>query len=246
MKKVNLLLIVVAQCVFLLGCTSQELLYSIDNYGEEKAYILDENENIVTLDDPTGLVYFMDIPSTSSDYVDAVSLSMENLNDIEGINLSFSYNSVGTSDLFTIYLGDSTSDSTSNTTVIGDGCGSSGIFTKPGDTSVVVCSISIFTDNTVSIAVNNLDWEPDDYGDSKFSYSHIVFYEDFMDNMTFEQKYTISMHELGHTMGLRDYGDDESEVIGYSLMYYLIVQNYTEYTVGDKYNLEWYYTNGGN
>jgi len=246
MRKVNILLFIVAQCVFLSGCTSQELMYSIENYGEEKAYILDENYSIVTLGDPIGLVYFMEIPSTSSDYINAVSLSMDNLNTVDGINLSFSYDSASTSDLFTIFLGDSTSNYPPSTSVIGEGCGSSGIIVKPGDTSVVVCSISILTENTVGIAVNNLDWEPDDYGDSKISYSHIVFYEDLMDNLTFEQKLTVSMHEFGHTMGLRDYESDEAEVIGYTIMYYLIVQSYADYTAGDIYNLEWYYTNGGN
>ncbi|MGE4379020.1 MAG: hypothetical protein AB7E16_03815 [Candidatus Izemoplasmatales bacterium] len=226
------------------GCTQQELDYSIENYGKENAYILDDYGNIVTLDNPVDIIYRLEISSVNVDYIEIVQDALIEANKVSGINIGISEINDDTTDLFTIYLGDSTYTDTITTPVYGDGCSGGGIFTKPGDSSIIVCSLDSSTNDSTTIAVNILDWEYNEMGESKIFYSHIVFYEDIMSSLSYDQKRTVALHELGHTFGLKDYTEDE--VIGYSVMYYHLTNNFSEYTYGDIFNLEWYYTNGGN
>ena len=238
--KINVIIFVMSLVSLLMGCTIQEMEYSLEKYGEEKAYDIDQNGNIVTLQYPMNTTYIMEIGSTYSVYRAISEYALVTANQIEGINFSYTYNPLSTSQ-FTFYRGDSASPNIIVTPSYGDGCGSTGIFTKPGDTSVIVCSLK---DNDVTIATNSYDYFLNEYNESKIYYSHIVYYADLMDLLTSDEKKTVALHELGHTLGLIDYKDPE--VIGYTVMYYQLTQVYVDYSDGDKYNLEWYYSYGGN
>ncbi len=238
--KINVLIYVLSLVILLMGCTIQEIEYSIEMYGEEKAYILDQNGNIVTLEDPMNTIFLIEIGSYYNEYRFISEYALNAANQIEGINFSFTFNLLSTTQ-FSFYKGDSAYPDIIVTPSYGEGCGSSGVFTKPGDTSTIVCSIK---DDEEVIAINSFDYILNDNNESKIYYSHIVFFADLMDLLTTDEKKTVALHELGHTLGLIDY--EEQEVIGYTVMFYQLTQPYVDYSDCDKYNLEWYYKYGGN
>ena len=72
--------------------------------------------------------------------------------------------------------------------------------------------------------------------------ANIHFNTNYMDSYSLDSKKTLAIHEMGHTLGLRDLTDER--VIGHSVMYKAFGNGsptFTDYPEYDRENIKWYY-----
>jgi predicted Zn-dependent protease len=95
------------------------------------------------------------------------------------------------------------------------------------DSRTVACNLSQYNSETGEIA-----------------YSQLMYNDNVMDNMTYEDIINTAIHEIGHTFGLNDlYEDKLAEV---SIMYYQTSEYvFIELQPFDIANLNWFYGEGG-
>ncbi len=104
-------------------------------------------------------------------------------------------------------------------------------------------TINLFYEGDNAVASNDI------IVDTESNYiimSAISFNIDIMDEISIYKYKYIATHEMGHTLGLRDYDETESFAKGRSILYgkYSSLYAFDDFTDEDKYFLDWHYAYG--
>jgi len=231
MKK-NFLAIAILHFLFLTGCTTStnDISFLINQgYTEKDAYIVTENGDPVFVDTSIAIDYYIsNSVSSLSDYCDAATNAITNANKIDGVNITFQFTNPSSNFSFI-------SEHEVTAPTISGVC---------NELSCTTRSINLFYVGEDTLASNQIFVDPNT---NLIVFSTISFNLDTMSEID-TYKYTyIATHEIGHTLGLRDY-DAQAETFakGRSIMYgtYSSLYNFNDFTDEDKYLLRWHYTNG--